>query len=390
MRDATPLSHLRDPSTFAPPPKRVDSGLLPPPALPSSSSSSSYSQPSASLPDHYQQQYGRQQLEYGVAEDTATPPRPYRANTTGLSTANLPPPPRRRDGTDGEGLVVSPPPPYNSIAGVTAGKPPPPSLPPRLPPRQGSIPPSVSPRLPNPEAPSRQTGFLNQGAVDRLGAAGLSVPGFGIRGGGSKPAVPPPRSTDASPRPGSAISPPPSSSVSDLETRLSKFGVGRISSNEGTASPQSRPPSQGTTWAQKQAALKTMSDFKKSPSSVSFSDARSAASTANNFRQRHGEQISAGASKANSLDQKYGVSGKIQQQLGNSNSGAGENATTAGTSHAIRAQSHLDNIGAAAGLLGKKKPPPPPPPKRKPELGSGGSATTMNEPPPIPMSTRPF
>lgn len=229
--------------------------------------------------------------------------------------------------------------------------------------------------------------------MDRLGSAGLSVPGLGIGSGGSKPVLPPPRSANASPRPSSAIAPPPasSSSVNELQARFSKFGIGKSSANEGTASPQPPPPSQGTTWTQKQAALKTMSDFKKKPSSVSFSDAKSAASTANNFRQRHGEQVAAGVSKANNLDQKYGVSGKVGGYVGKMNNDAGGSSTTAASSTgAGRAQSHLDTIGAAAGLLGKKKPPPPPPPKKKPDLGGGSAAPAADEPPPVPMSTRPF
>lgn len=381
MRDVTPLSHLRDPSTFAPPPKRVDSGVLPPPALPSSSASS---------PAQYQPQDDHQQYEHGVAEDTTAPTRPYRADTTGLSTANLPPPPRRRDGPEGGALAVSPPPPYTPTAGATARKPPPPSLPPRLPPRQTNNSPDATLRLPAPEAPSRQTGFLNQGAIDRLGSAGVSVRGLGIGGGSNKPALPPPRTADTSPRPGSAISPSPaSSSMGELQARFSKFGVGKTSSNDGTASSQP-PPSQGTTWAEKQAALKTMSDLKKNPSSVSFSEAKSAASTANNFRQRHGDQVAAGATKANSLNEKYGVSGRIGGYMGNTNQEAGGNSTSAGSAGSVRAQSHLDTIGTAAGLLGKKKPPPPPPPKRKPDFGGQDCASTADEPPPIPMSTRPF
>ncbi|CAI4217830.1 unnamed protein product [Parascedosporium putredinis] len=78
-------------------------------------------------------------------------------------------------------------------------------------------------------------GHLNQSAVSRLGAAGVSVPGFGI-------------------------------------------------------SPSS--PS--------------------GPSTVSFQDARSAASTANNFRQRHGDQVASAARTANSFNQKYGISDRVQ------------------------------------------------------------------------------
>lgn len=131
-----------------------------------------------------------------------------------------------------------------------------------------------------------------------------------------------------------------------------------------------------------------MSDFKKDPSSVSFSDAKSAASTANNFRERHGEQVASGVKTANSFDQKYGVSGKVGGYLGNS-SGGGSPAEAGRTPSP--AQSHFSTISNAAGLLGKKKPPPPPPPKKKPELG-GNPVDTADEdtPPPVPMSTRPF
>lgn len=131
-----------------------------------------------------------------------------------------------------------------------------------------------------------------------------------------------------------------------------------------------------------------MSDFKKNPSSVSFADAKSAASTANNFRERHGEQVAAGAQKANSLDQKYGVSGKVGGYL--SNTGGGGTGAEAGRTPSP-AQSHLSTISSAAGLLGKKKPPPPPPPKKKPALGGNHVGDGDEEaPPPVPMATRPF
>jgi hypothetical protein len=131
-----------------------------------------------------------------------------------------------------------------------------------------------------------------------------------------------------------------------------------------------------------------MSDFKKDPSSVSFADAKSAASTANNFRERHGEQVASGVRTANSLDQKYGVSGKVGGYLGSA--GGGGSGTEAGRTPSP-AQSHLGNISSVAGLLGKKKPPPPPPPKKKPELGGNAvDAGDEDMPPPVPTSTRPF
>ncbi|KUI54375.1 hypothetical protein VP1G_01734 [Cytospora mali] len=323
---ATPLNQLRDPSTFAPPPKRLNSG------------------------------------EQGLLEDAPppAPPRPYRVDTTGLSTAHLPPPPGRLDGADGR-----PPPPYSATVS-SSNRPAPPSLPPRLPPRTNSASPGAAASLSSPEVPSRHAGYLNQGAVDRLSGAGVSVPGLG--------------------------------SMNDLRSRFSKF-KGGFGSGSSTPEPEPAPaqtrapaqaqaPSQGTTWAQKQAALKTMSDFKKDPKSVSLSDARSAASTANNFRERHGEQVASGVRTANSMDQKYGVSGKVGGYMANGSGGSGTETGRAGSP----AQSHLNTISSAAGLLGKKKPPPPPP-KKKPGL-SGGSVARDDDapppPPPVPMSTRPF
>lgn len=176
--------------------------------------------------------------------------------------------------------------------------------------------------------------------------------------------------------------------MNELQSRFSKFG-GFGKSSTPSPPPAQGVPAQGTTWAQKQAALKTVSNFKKDPSSVSFADAKSAASTANNFRERHGEQVASGVRTANSLDQKYGVSGKVGGYLGNASGGSSSGAEAGRTPSP--AQSHLSTISSAAGLLGKKKPPPPPPPKKKPELGGNAvDARDEDTPPPVPMSTRPF
>ncbi|POS76846.1 hypothetical protein DHEL01_v204757 [Diaporthe helianthi] len=365
-REVTPISHLRDPASFAPPPKRTGAAVLPPPGA-----GETASRPASSSPA---QQYGYADQQQGVEEQPA-PPRPYRVDTSGLSTAHLPPPP-----------------PYS----VTA-KPPPPSLPPRLPPRINNASPGPSPGsspgLSAPAAPSRQTGFLNQGAIDRLGASGVSVPGLGI-GGGNRQVLPPPPSS----RSGASSPAPPSVSggsgaMNELQSRFSKIGgFGKKSSTPSPPPAQGAAPAQGTTWAQKQAAMKTMSDFKKDPSSVSFADAKSAASTANNFRERHGEQVAAGAQKANSLNQKYGVADRLGGYLGSAGGGAGNSSGAEAGRTPSPALSHLSTISNAAGLLGKKRPPPPPPPKKKPVLGGNpvDAAGDGDAPPPVPTATRPF
>lgn len=113
---------------------------------------------------------------------------------------------------------------------------------------------------------------------------------------------------------------------------------------------------------------------------MSLSDAKAAAGTANNFRQRHGEQVAAGMKNANTLNQKYGVANKIGGFIGG------------GQQQAVGPQqTPVHQPVAAPGLTGKKKPPPPPP-KKKPSLGGSPAPipTPANDaPPPIPLSTRP-
>ena len=353
---ARPLASLQDPGSFAPPPKRRGTGLAPAPPPVSMSrkvitAPSKYQDPRAAK---VEPPVGRKQPTYDdeepqqVEEPEEQGPQPYRMNTTGFSTAGFSKPPGRRDGADGRS-----PPPYSA---ASAG---PPSLPPRLPPRTNSAS-STGSAAPSP-APSGKSGYLNQGAMNRLGAAGVSVPGFGI--GRSSPASTNPTSPPPPARPNATPS-----HMNELQTRFSKLGT------SATPAP-SEPPAQGTTWAQKQAAFKTASSFQKDPSSVSFADAKAAASTANNFRQRHGEQVATGLQTANNLNQKYGVADRVSGLANNSG---------------VPAQTQ--NTATVPGLAGKKKPPPPPP-KKKPGLG-GGSApapgpSTDDGPPPIPMSTRP-
>lgn len=227
---------------------------------------------------------------------------------------------------------------------------------------------------------------MNAGAVNRLGAAGVSVPGFGI--GRSSPAhvaspsPPPPRPAAGgagnSNGNGNGNGGGYGAQVNELQNRFSKLGTSSPASASSPAPPP--PPSQGTTWAQKQAALKTASSFHKDPSSVSFSDAKAAASTANNFRQRHGDQVAAGVRSANSLNQKYGLADKAGALAGR-----GQVPAQASPGEANASNANADAVASA--LAGKKKPPPPPP-KKKPGLSS---AAPVNDdaPPPIPMSTRP-
>lgn len=346
---SAPLESLIDPASFAPPPKRTGSGLAPAPP-PSTvprkviTAPSKYQDPRSSTPavppPKISSERELEQLE------AAPPPvrGPYRTNTTGLSTENLPKPPARR------GVPQTPPNPPSYEAATGGGGRPVPSLPPRLPARTNTGGSAESAR-------GNDSSMLNQSAVNRLGAAGVSVPGFGIH---------------SAPGTNAAASPPPPerptvgpAQVNSLQNRFARLGTSSAGS-----SPAAEPPSSGTTWQQKQAALKTASSFQKDPSSVSLSDAKSAASTANNFRQRHGEQVAAGVKSANNLNQKYGVADRVGALAGQS-------------------QQQEQPAGGMAAVAGKKKPPPPPP-KRKPGLAAAVQQPASEDaPPPIPLSTRP-
>lgn len=237
--------------------------------------------------------------------------------------------------------------------------------------------------MPSAQPPSASSGYLNQSAISRLGSAGVSVPGFGI----GKTASPEPAASPAAPAPSG-------SHMNELQNRFSKLGKSSFGGGGSGSTTASAPPAEGTTMEQKQAALRTASNFHKDPSSVSMADARGAASTFNNFRQRHGDQVASGVRSANNLNQKYGVADKL-----------GGFAAAGGQAHVGRQEEGVVGTGGSpgpaspslSGVLGKKKPPPPPPPKKKPGLGgpppppgpSSGGDDDGGPPPPIPMSTRP-
>lgn len=323
--------------------------------------------------------------EQRAAQAVEKPSLPYRANTTGLSTAGLPKPPVRRL-EDGE---------QSATASPTAK--PKPSLPPRLPPRQNSHPTTNAPSPPPDystatQQPPSQAQHLNQGALGRLGKAGISVPGFGIGGGqgepgrqGSPQALNPWRSeSNSNTPPTSSLPKTESPSMSGLQSRF-----GKLTTSPTSSSPNQPPaPSQGTSFAQKQAALHTASQFRNDPSSITLSDARNSAATANNFRERHGEQVATGWKGANALNKKYDVANRM-------NGSAGQN----GSASPVREDGPItmrDNTASPAGAGSMpaspwanepsqsafRKPPPPPPAKR---TGAGSSGT----PPPVPMGSKP-
>ena len=361
-----PLSTLKDPAAFGPPPKNVNyhgGAALPNQITPDTRG--------LGAPLSREEIQAEQQAEEGARRQAGEeskpkpPPVPYRKDTTGLSTAHLPPPPGRKDGADGRTPAPAP-----------AAKPKP-SLPPRLPPRQNSNPAPSPPSSYNSSAqPEAHKGILNQESLNRLGAAGVSVPGFGI---GNKPKSPLPPPAPSTPSRSPALSQSSVGNASQLNELQSRF-----SSLSSTAS-KPETPSEGTSFAQKQAAFKTVSSFRSDPSSVSLSDARSAASTANNFRERHGEQVKSGWQSANHLNTKYGSSDKVSSYGGIGTAQAPESPSSEIEMRDNTRENHL-NGGHETGV-GKKKPPPPP--VKRAELTNPGAVNQAGAPPPIPLSSKP-
>ena len=345
-----PLNTLKDPSSFGPPPKNVNyhgGAALPNQITPDRRGLGA---PLSEEEIRTQEQARQEELRSEEEKNARGPPIPYRANTTGLATDNLPLPPTRRL----ESPVGAPP--------KQSSKP---SLPPRLPPRQNSNPTEFTP-APPPDygaATNTEPAQLNKGSLNRLGKAGVSVPGFNI-GGGSNP-----WSNEPSRGP-SPASPNSSGTQNELQSRFARMS---------TTSPRPESSTEGTTLGQKQAAFKTAQSFHKDPSSVSLSDARSAASTANNFRERHGEQVASGMRSANGLNQKYGITNRL-----NSFASGGSASPKNETPPPLAARTSSYDTTAAAG---KKKPPPPPP--KKSQLQSSGTTSASPVPPPLPLSSKP-
>ncbi|CAI7599839.1 unnamed protein product [Penicillium glandicola] len=265
-----PLSSLKDPSSFGPPPKHINyHGAA---AVPNQTTPDRRGLGAPLSQDQINAQHAHQQ-EIAEAEEEqlkkpAPPPVPYRADTSGLSTDHLPPPPVRR-------LDSASP---TSTSSLSKSKPPKP--PPRLPARNGS--PSSDPPPPaySPE-PVISHDYINQDATSRLANAGISVPGFGI--GQEK------------------SSSPAHTPVNELQSRFSQMNT--------SASPSApTPPSQPST-----NSTSSLHNFRERHSDTIDSGKQKYG----DFRERHADTIDSGKQKygdfrerhADTIDsgkQKYG------------------------------------------------------------------------------------
>ena len=356
-----PLASLKDPSTFGPPPKHVNyhGG-----AAGSHGSTSGATESVAPSSDELREQKAVQPEETSATH--GGPPVPYRADTTGLSTRDLPKPPSRYANAQSS--------PITSAASPSPK--PKPALPPRLPPRQVSSPShDVSHEAPPPY--SRNTselnnnaGPVNRGALSRLGSAGIRVPGLGIGEEPEGPNAGQGCKYDNSGDLNMKLSEERGMQSPSLQSRFSKLST-RPSST--SASP-TEVPAQGTSFAQKQAAVRTASAFRKDPTSISLSDAKATAATANNFRERHGEQVAAGWQAGTALNKEYDIANQLSDHA--------RADKDASPSRGVRDSATSDAPGSTS--FGSKCRPPPPVPKKP--LMEGNAAPAV---PPVPWSSKP-
>lgn len=353
-RRARPITSLKDPSSFAPPPRRATTNA------PSSAASSAH------LPSQAQAQDRIEEQEPETVKPPP-PPVPYRANTTGLTTDNLPPPPTRRN--------INPN-PSDSADGYN--RPPvkqKPSLPPRLPPRRDqsehSSPPPPPPAY---EAVVSQNHVpqLNQGAMNRLGNAGVSVPAFGINGGE--------KSANSNNNSNNYSIPQPAQN--ELHARFNKMNIGQ-SQTQPPPSAESPSPTQQHHPGQQPNLERTKTSSKDS---------------LNSFKERHNDQIQAGKQKITGLNEKYGITKRINGFIDDQKSPANPAPRPAQPQQSqqqrnpplpppSRAYSTPGNDPSSdAGIAAKRKPPPPPPKKREMQAPPVNHSPS---PPPLPLSTKP-
>ncbi|EXJ87455.1 hypothetical protein A1O3_04415 [Capronia epimyces CBS 606.96] len=412
-----PLSTLKDPALFGPPPKNVNyhGGA----ALPHEVTPHTNGWGAPLTPEQIQtaNQVARDTPQEEEEQDTrpSGPPLPYRADRTGLRTDHLPPPPVHRDITRSPSTTDTRPPK------------PKPGLPPRLPSRQNtgaSITPPLATASPPPQhappaydsIPSSQPSSqgtsnygINQAAVNRLGTAGVSVPALGIS---ANPPSNPWQNEPAQSRPQ-----PATNQLSELQSRFARMSTSNTGQQQPTTPPivsptqspppvtspvyptlspspsQTQPQNQGSTWAEKQATLRTAQNIHRDPSTVSVSDARSAASSANAFRERHQDTLNAAGQKASQWNKKYNVTGRLNSFLEKHSSPTSETPPAVNTSvpsPQLQGQTQSPSPEIVASI--SRKPPPPPPPKKPAVLHAAAHSPApagTPSPPPVPLGTRP-
>lgn len=366
---SAPLTSLKDPDSFGPPPKHTayygHDGQALNPVSPAQSRIGQSSASYTSLPPRHTGGLGapavqtgyahnkQREMEQREAQEQAELNRqkaePYRRDTSGLRTDHLPPPPRR-SGT-GSSSLVSP------AAGGRSS----PALPPRVPPRQA-------------------TGIVQAPASRQNTASTIASHSDG------PPPFLPPRQNEypdentppAPPSYGEALNapqPPPNQLGTALQGAAHKFGASAASSwQQRQQNSDPGAVNQGAASRLGQAGVNIPgfgigSNGNTSTSTPSAQQVQTAASFAQGAASRFGQinqsQTTGAAGHGGQLSE-------LQQRFSRMNTGVAPASTAPG-------------LAAAAQ---KKQPPPPPPKKSGIAAGQNGDASA-SAPPPVPMSSKP-
>lgn len=359
-----PLSSLKDPASFGPPPKHIHyhgAAALPHETTPDRRGlGAPLSQNQIAEQNALHQQAIEE--EEKAAQMPKSPPVPYRVNTTGLSTNNLPPPPARRLDSPSSASAAS----ASVSAPAPASAKPKPQLPPRVPPRNATtIPHSPSPPLPAYTAtlPSASQGYINPEATSRLANVGVSVPSLGI---GEADASTP------------ASSGAQGANINELQSRFSQM---RTNSGSPSAAPQphARTP-------------------------IPSANREDALPPPQTFRERHADKIDMGKEKWGGVTSRFNTFVEDRKFSANANKriprppGPNSPSTSSNTitTHA-RATAETPNQPTTNSSLEaqaqRKKAPPPPPPKRAEMRAAPANASPTSSashtPPPVPLNTKP-
>ncbi|OOQ86459.1 hypothetical protein PEBR_21450 [Penicillium brasilianum] len=354
-----PLSSLKDPSSFGPPPKHIHyhgAAALPNETTPDRRGiGAPLSQNQIAEQNAHRQQAVQEEEE--AAQNPPAPPIPYRVNTTGLSTNNLPPPPVRRLDSPNSGSSAS------ASAPAPASAKPRPQLPPRVPPRNAT-PETHSPSPPpayNATPPPALHGYVNQQATSCLASAGVSVPALGIgEANASSPA-----SSGAQ-----------GANVNELQSRFSQMRT-----NSGSASPQS-PARTPIPSANREDAL---------PPPLTF-------------RERHADKIDMGKEKWGGVTSRFNTFVEDRKFSANANkriprppgpNSPSSSSTVINARPSAVAENPTQSTGNSTleAQAQRKKAPPPPPPKRADiraaPVNASPTSSASYTPPPVPLNTKP-
>lgn len=403
---SAPLTSLRDPDTFGPPPKArshygEDGRPINPVAVPSRSSAGGAGVSSANIPhslasiptDHkgglgapvvetgYAQRRQREaeERERREQEELNRERGPYQKDTTGINTAHFAAPPRHFavGGGSSSGaaspspslppslpprvpprqLALSPPPPSRQTTGTISAQNSGPA--PFLPPRQNEYPDEHTPAPPptygealnSPPLPAQNTSNRFEaaatGAAQRFGAqAATSWMNQKQQQGqhGQDPA---------------AINQGAAGRLAGAGISVPGFGIGSSSSQQQTQQQHQIP----------------MPSSQQVRSAASF-----ASGAASRFGQQNQTSSTAGQAPGGQLSE-------LQQRFARMGASGSSNAGPAGQESGVISPGPSVAATAAAATAAQKKPPPPPPKKASLQAALGGE--NGSTPPPVPMSSKP-